>query len=122
MSNNIDHFPPLIRELPAFEGAFDAFRLRVERCDVLFATYPAGTIIAPHRHDTDNVGVITRGRLNLVIDGVKTSYGPGDWYHVPAGVEHSARFDTDSAEIELWFQPSTQAHYTGHDAEPATRS
>ena len=47
MSNNIDHFPPLIRALPAFEGAFDAFRLRAERCDVLFATYPGARSSRP---------------------------------------------------------------------------
>ena len=36
-------------------------------------------------------------------DNEITSYGPGDWYHVPVGMEHAARFDTDSAEIEFWF-------------------
>jgi len=104
MSTTVHPFPPQIQALPAFDGPFDAFRLPAERCDVLFATYPAGTIVAPHRHDTDNVGVITKGRLNLVIDGHETSYGPGEWYHVAAGVQHGARFDSDSAEIEFWFQ------------------
>jgi quercetin dioxygenase-like cupin family protein len=107
MTTNVDHFPPQIQALRTFDGPFDAYRLPAERCDILLATYPAGTIISPHRHDTDNVGVITKGRLNLVIDGEETSYGPGHWYHVPTGVEHTARFDTDtdSAEIEFWFQP-----------------
>jgi quercetin dioxygenase-like cupin family protein len=104
MPANHDHFPDQIRALSAFDGPFDAFRLPASDCDVLFATYPEGTAIAPHRHDTDNVGVITKGRLNLVVDGAETSYGPGDWYHVPPGVEHAARFDVDSAEIEFWFR------------------
>jgi quercetin dioxygenase-like cupin family protein len=99
-----DHFPPQIRALTAFDGPFDAFRLPAPDCDVLFATYPEGTTIDPHRHDTDNVGVITKGRLNLVVGGEETTYGPGDWYHVPPGVEHAARFDVDSAEIEFWFR------------------
>ena len=38
-----DHFPDLIRQLPAFEGPFDAFRLEASGCDVLFASYPVGT-------------------------------------------------------------------------------
>jgi quercetin dioxygenase-like cupin family protein len=97
------HFPPQIRGLAAYDGAFDAFQLNAEGCDVLFATYPAGTSIDPHRHDTDNVGVITRGCLFLTIDGVETAHRVGEWYHVPAGVEHAARFDDDSAEIEFWF-------------------
>jgi quercetin dioxygenase-like cupin family protein len=111
MTDSHEHFPPQIRALDAFDGPFDAFRLPADGCDVLFATYPAGTTIAPHRHDTDNVGVITKGTLHLEIAGVETSYAVGQWYRVPAGVEHAARFDTDSAEIELWFDLG---------AEPAT--
>ena len=95
--------PPQIRALPEFDGPFDAFRLAAEGCEVLFATYPAGTVIAPHRHETDNVGVITTGQLILEIGGAERRYGPGAWYHVAPGVEHAARFDADTAEIEFWF-------------------
>ena len=98
------HFPAQVRGLAAFDGPFDAFRLPADGCDVLFATYPAGTTIDPHRHDTDNVGVITKGELILTVAGAETRYRPGDWYHVPARTEHAARFELDSAEIELWFE------------------
>jgi len=104
-----DHFPIQIQDLPAFDGAFDAYRLAASGCAVLFATYPAGTSIAPHRHDTENVGVITKGELVLTVDGTTTTYGPGDWYHVPQGVEHAATFAVDSAEIEFWFVVSAEA-------------
>ena len=71
---------------------------------MLFATYPAGTTIEPHTHPTNNVGVITKGQLILTVGQTRSpSYGAGEWYHVPAGIEHAARFDTDSAEIEFWF-------------------
>jgi quercetin dioxygenase-like cupin family protein len=99
------HFPERIRALPAFEGPFDAYRLAAERCEVLFASYPAGTSISPHTHETENYGVITEGELVLISRGEERRYGPGDWYHVDAGEEHSARFDTDTSEIEFWFQP-----------------
>lgn len=104
MAGKIDHFPPEIEALPDFEGPFDAYRLAADHCDVLFATYSAGTSIEPHRHDTNNVGVITKGGMRLTIDGEQTAYGPGDWYHVPAGVEHAAAFESDTAEIEFWFR------------------
>jgi quercetin dioxygenase-like cupin family protein len=107
--NVTDHFPIQIKGLPAFDGPFDAHRLAASGCDVLFATYPAGTSIAPHRHDTENVGVITKGELVLTVDGATTTYGPGDWYHVPQGVEHAATFAVDSAEIELWFDRGSEA-------------
>ncbi len=103
MTTSDHHFPAEIEALAPFDGPFAAFRLAAEHCDVLFATYPAGTVIEPHRHVTHNVGVITKGRLILTIGNVTTTHGPGEWYRVEAGVEHAARFDVDSAEIEFWF-------------------
>jgi quercetin dioxygenase-like cupin family protein len=99
-------FPDRITSLPDFDGPFDAHRLAADGCEVLFASYPAGTVIDPHDHDTDNVGVITRGELILIMGGGETTYGPGDWYHVPADEEHAARFETETSEIEFWFTPT----------------
>jgi quercetin dioxygenase-like cupin family protein len=96
-------FPDRIAGLPPFEGPFDAHRLAAPGCDVLFASYPAGTAIADHHHETHNVGVITTGELWLTVGGEERRYGPGDWYEVPAGATHSARFDLPTSEIELWF-------------------
>jgi quercetin dioxygenase-like cupin family protein len=104
MASQIEHFPPEIAALPQFDGPFDAYRLAADGCDVLFATYAAGTKIEPHRHDSNNVGVITKGQLILTIDGRHATYGPGEWYHVPPQVEHAASFAADSAEIEFWFR------------------
>ena len=98
------HFPPLVRELPKFDGPFDAFKLEARSCDVLFASYPAGTSIAPHRHETENVGVITQGELILTLDGKESRYRPGQWYHVPARAVHAARFELETSEIEFWFR------------------
>jgi quercetin dioxygenase-like cupin family protein len=99
------HFPPEIAAFPAFDGPFDAFRLAAEGCDVLFASYPSGTTIEPHRHATNNVGIITKGALILTMNGTTQTFVTGDWYHVPVDAEHAARFDVDSAEIEFWFHP-----------------
>jgi quercetin dioxygenase-like cupin family protein len=97
------HFPALIRQLPAFEGPFDAHRLQASGCDVLFASYPAGTSIDTHTHPSENVGLITVGELLLTVNGVERRYGPGDWYHIDADEEHSARFEVPTSEIEFWF-------------------
>jgi len=98
------HFPELLRSLPKFEGPFDAFKLKASNCDVLFASYPKGTVIPPHSHDTENVGVITQGELILNMNGTQTRYRAGDWYHVPAKATHAARFEVETSEIEFWFQ------------------
>ena len=44
----------------------------------------------------------------MVIDEVEQRYGPGDWYHVPARVEHSAYCDVGSEEVEFWFNVAEQ--------------
>lgn len=99
-----EHFPKLIRDLPDFDGPFDAHRLQAEGCEVLFASYPAGTSIDAHTHPTRNVGVITEGELILTVDGKDTRYGVGDWYGIDANEEHAARFEVATSEIEFWFK------------------
>lgn len=96
-------YPQLIRNLPSFDGPFEAYQLNAENCKVLLASYPAGTVIASHSHDTANVGVITRGELLLTMDGVTRRIGAGEWYHVPAHKPHAAEFQQETAEIEFWF-------------------
>lgn len=97
-------YPDKIRRLPLFDGRFDAFKLEAENCDVLFASYPAGTDIPPHEHETDNYGVITKGQLILIVGDNVQKFGVGEWYHVPANVEHAAKFEVETDEIEFWFK------------------
>jgi quercetin dioxygenase-like cupin family protein len=100
-------YPSKIKSLPLYDGRFDAYKLEASGSDVLFASYPAGTSIPSHSHDTDNHGVITRGELILTMNGTETRIATGSWYHVPAHVEHSARFDVETDEIEFWFKDDT---------------
>lgn len=97
------HFPGILRNLPAFEGPFDAHRLDANGCEVLFASYPAGTMIDSHTHPTRNVGVVTEGAIFLTTAGVERRYGVGEWYSLQPDEAHTARFEEDTAEIEFWF-------------------
>ena len=97
-------YPNRVKQLPLYDGRFDAYKLKADGADVLFASYPAGTTIPPHTHDTDNYGVITRGELILTMNGTSERFGPGDWYHVPAHAEHAAMFEVETDEVEFWFQ------------------
>ena len=100
-------YPDRIKELPLFDGRFDAYKLQAINSDVLFASYPAGTTIPTHKHKTENHGVITRGELILTMNGEETRVSIGQWYHVPANVEHSAKFEVETDEIEFWFYEDT---------------
>lgn len=104
-----DHFPERIRSLMPYVGRFEAFQIPAQDVDVLFASYPAGTSIEPHTHDTENCGVITKGTLILIRDGQEQYFRPGDWYHLPPHTVHAARFAEDTAEIEFWFKVDTQS-------------
>lgn len=97
-------YPEKIKSLPAYDGRFDAFKLEAENADVLFASYPAGTSIPSHAHETDNHGVITKGELTLTMNGETTQIRTGEWYHVPANTEHAANFRIETDEIEFWFK------------------
>jgi len=97
-------FPDQIKLFPKFSGPFDAHRLETESVDIYFASYPAGTLIEPHTHETDNFGVITQGELILMKDDTEQRFGVGDWYQIPANVSHAAKFEQDTAEIEFWFK------------------
>lgn len=101
------NYPDRIKELPLHDGRFDAYQMEAQQGNVLFASYPAGTSIPPHKHDTDNYGVITRGELILTLYNQVTRYGVGDWYHVPSGQEHAAYFITETDEIKFWFTAHT---------------
>ncbi len=96
-------FPNLIDSLPAFDGPFNARKLTGDKATVLFASYPTGTTIPVHSHETENVGVVTQGTLELIVNGKTSLYQCGDWYHLLPGQEHSAFFPEDTAIIECWF-------------------
>jgi len=101
-------FPARIEALPRFDGPFDARRLAATGCDVLFASYPAGTVIEAHRHPTENVGVVTSGELVLCSDAGERRLTAGEWYHLAPGESHSARFEQETTEIEFWFDADAQ--------------
>ncbi len=70
--------PKLLSDLPKFAGPFDAHKLQAEGCDVLFSSYPVGTVIRPHKHDAENVGIITKGSLLLTMAGKTARFEVGE--------------------------------------------
>jgi len=96
-------YPSVIKSLPIYDGRFEAYKLKAQGSDVLFASYPAGTSIPPHKHETDNHGIIIRGELKLNMNGKEKIISVGEWYHVPANTIHSAKFEIETDEIEFWF-------------------
>jgi quercetin dioxygenase-like cupin family protein len=50
---------------------------------------PTGGGPPTHRHAWEEVYVVTKGVLDVTVDGATTRLGPGGFAHVPAGAPHS---------------------------------
>jgi len=68
---------------------------------VVFFDIDTEEAIPLHRHG-EQWGVVVEGEMELTIDGVTRRRGPGDSYHIPAGVEHGARFLTRVRAIDVF--------------------
>ena len=51
-------------------------------------------------HSRDEVYVVVSGTGEFLNDGIRTSFGPGDFLFVPAGVEH--RFENFTDDFSTW--------------------
>ncbi|MFI5527250.1 cupin domain-containing protein [Kitasatospora sp. NPDC051853] len=50
-----------------------------------------GRPLAPEVHPTPEVLLVVEGRLELLTGGADFTLGPGEAYHLAAGVEHAVR-------------------------------
>ncbi len=96
--------PERFRSLPRVDGPFEAFQIDAEDWEVRVASYPSGMRSAPHSHDTETYGVVTRGELFLTVRGSERSLGPGEWYELARGEIHAARFDAETSLIEFTYR------------------
>lgn len=53
-------------------------------------TFDANIRIPDHAHVHDQVGYVVSGRVAMTIAGETFELGPGDTYHAPSNVRHSA--------------------------------
>lgn len=64
------------------------------------------TVVETHKHETEQVGLILKGSLVLVVAGEQRILTPGDSYRVPAGAAHGARVFEEPAQVmTIWVPP-----------------
>jgi len=92
MSNS--EFPQFIMNLPRadipFKGVTGWIAQTPETQVVFFDIEPVGRI-APHSHG-EQWGTVIEGEMELTIGNETKRYRPGDSYHIPPNVVHSANF------------------------------
>ena len=62
----------------------------------------AGSVIPDHSHPNEQIGYLISGRLDLIIDGVRHEFSPGDTWCIPAGIRHSAAAVSDVVALEVF--------------------
>jgi quercetin dioxygenase-like cupin family protein len=97
-------YTELILGLPEIElpvpGA-QGWLLQGEERQMAFFDLPEGGRIPLHSHG-EQWGLVVRGEMELTIAGETRRLGPGDWYRIPADVEHGAHFLTRIQVIDLF--------------------
>ena len=97
-------FPEIITKLPPVDIPLPGVRGWLSQAKdhqvVFFDIDPIGEI-PPHSHG-DQWGIVVEGEMELTIGGRARRYRPGDSYHIPAGVEHGARFLTHFRAIDVF--------------------
>jgi quercetin dioxygenase-like cupin family protein len=103
-------------ELPSFIQNLDALQLplppekvkthaiRSDRGLMVIFDALEDLSIPPHSH-LAQWGTVIHGCLELTIDGVTTTYGPGQSYNLEAGVVHAAKVHKGSKVIDLFEEP-----------------
>ncbi len=97
-------YPESLTSLPLadipLEGVTGWLSQAADHQVVFFDIEPVGEI-PPHSHG-EQWGIVVEGEMELTIDGETRTYGPGDSYHIPAGVVHSATFRTRVRVIDFF--------------------
>ena len=55
----------------------------------MFMAADRDVVVPPHRHGAQ-WGIVLAGTMELTMEGVCNTYGPGQTHYIPAGVEHEA--------------------------------
>lgn len=97
-------YPECITKLPQIDIPIDGVRGWLSQAAdhqvVFFDIDPIGEI-PPHSHG-EQWGIVVEGEMELTIDGQTKRYGPGDSYHIPAGVVHGAKFLSHFRAIDVF--------------------
>lgn len=80
--------------------------IQAEGATVAITDLAPKTVVESHKHPMEQIGVVTRGSLVMVIAGEQRILTPGDSYKVPPNASHGARvFEEATQVIDIWSPP-----------------
>ena len=73
--------------------------LHGERISVGILDFEPLTHVPDHRHDNEQLGLIVKGSITMVIDGERRELLVGDMYSIKGGIPHSGEAGPDGATV-----------------------
>jgi mannose-6-phosphate isomerase-like protein (cupin superfamily) len=78
--------------------------------------YTPRTIVATHKHDVEQFGVVVKGSLAMVIAGEQRILMVGDTFRIPPATAHGARvFEEITQVVQVYAPPRTDLPKSGSD-------
>jgi unsaturated pyranuronate lyase len=112
------------RDLPVIEP-YPGVRGRVVHADqatMVVYEYAPKTIVETHKHEVEQVGVVVKGSLAMVIAGDQRILTPGDSFRVPAGAAHGARvFEEPTTVVDVYAPPRADLRKPGQARASTTK-
>ena len=99
-----DIFPEPIKNLPEADIQLDGVNAYLSQSDthqIIFMEFSKDVDLPEHSHAAQ-VGVVLEGKIELGVDGKKTTYTRGDRYYIPEGVLHYGKIYAGYADITFF--------------------
>jgi quercetin dioxygenase-like cupin family protein len=92
---------PLIEPHPGVKGRV----VHAQHATMIVYEYTPRTIVATHKHDVEQFGVVVRGSLAMVIAGEQRILMVGDTFRIPPRTAHGARVFEETTQVVQVFAP-----------------
>ena len=97
-------FPDPIRNLPEANIPIDGIKAYLSQAadhQLIFMQFEKDADLPEHSHAAQ-VGFVLRGKIEIIIDGIKNEYGKGDIYFIPENEKHSGKIYAGYADITFF--------------------
>lgn len=102
----LELFPEPILSLPEADINLKGIRAHLAQGlehQIIFMSFNEDVDLPEHSHESQ-WGVVLEGRIELIIDGIKSTYQKGDRYFIPKGVKHSGKIYAGYADMTFFNQ------------------